>query len=150
MLSLQDGRYDTPDHSLFTTLLNVHKDDFYQPCEPSIKAMFGPRMPWQDIHARVEGPAARDIMINFVERYASSKYTAFARVIDVSFRWGKERPLNSRLLIQSIELPDYDINLVPGLGERDADSWAVQVFRSITSDSARYFIILFCHIYLYQ
>ena len=25
-------------------------------------------MPWQDIHARVEGRAARDIMINFVER----------------------------------------------------------------------------------
>ena len=28
-------------------------------------------MPWQDIHARVEGRAARDIMINFVERSAN-------------------------------------------------------------------------------
>ena len=35
---------------------------------PLIKAIHGPRMPWQDIHARVEGRAARDIMINFVER----------------------------------------------------------------------------------
>ena len=63
-----DGRYDTPEHSLFGTLLNEHKDDFYQPCEPSIRPLQGPRMPWQDIHAKVEGPAARDVMINFVER----------------------------------------------------------------------------------
>ena len=66
---LLDGRYDTPEHSLFQSLINEHKDDFYQPCEPGIKGSFGPRMPWQDIHARVEGRAARDIMINFVERY---------------------------------------------------------------------------------
>ena len=26
-------------------------------------------MPWQDIHAKIEGPAARDIMMNFVERW---------------------------------------------------------------------------------
>ena len=67
-LLISDGRYDTPEHSLFGTLLNEHKGDFYQPCEPNIKSQYGPRMPWQDIHARVEGPAARDIMKNFVER----------------------------------------------------------------------------------
>ncbi len=26
------------------------------------------RLPWQDVHAKVVGPAARDIMVNFVER----------------------------------------------------------------------------------
>ena len=67
-MHISDGRYDTPEHSLFGTLLNEHKGDFYQPCEPNIKSQYGPRMPWQDIHARVEGSAARDIMINFVER----------------------------------------------------------------------------------
>ena len=53
-------------------------------------------------------------------------------------RWGKERPLNTRLLIQNVELPTYDVNCVPGLkGDHDEASWSVQVFRSITSDSAR-------------
>ena len=64
-----DGRYDTPSHHLFRTLPTEHRDDFYQPCEPQIKANVGPRLPWQDIHAKIEGPAARDVMINFVERY---------------------------------------------------------------------------------
>ena len=63
-----DGRYDTPQHFLYRSLTDEHKDDFYQPCEPSIKANTGPRMPWQDIHVKLEGPAARDIMMNFVER----------------------------------------------------------------------------------
>ena len=68
MFFISDGRYDSPQHSLFQSLFNEHRDDFYQPVEPGIKASEGPRMPWQDIHARVEGRAARDIMINFVER----------------------------------------------------------------------------------
>ena len=66
-----DGRYDTPSHHLFRTLPTEHRDDFYQPCEPQIKANVGPRLPWQDVHAKIEGPAARDVMINFVERYAN-------------------------------------------------------------------------------
>lgn len=116
---LSDGRYDTPEHSLFQSLVNEHRDDFYQPCEPGIKACYGPRMPWQDIHARVEGPAARDIMTNFVERF------------------GKEQPLNSRLLIQNVETSgQYDIHFQEE-DKNDGNSWGVQVFRSITSDSAR-------------
>lgn len=30
-LDLCDGRYDTPQHPLFRTLLTVHKDDFHNP-----------------------------------------------------------------------------------------------------------------------
>ena len=65
---VSDGRYDTPHHPLFRSLNDEHLGDFYQPCEPGIKANMGPRMPWQDIHVKIEGPAARDIMMNFVER----------------------------------------------------------------------------------
>ena len=57
-------------------------------------------------------------------------------------RWGKERPLNTRLLIQNVGLPTHDVDCVPGLkGNGDDASWEVQVFRSITSDSARYSMI---------
>ena len=30
-LDLCDGRYDTPEHTLFRTLQTVHKDDYHQP-----------------------------------------------------------------------------------------------------------------------
>ena len=52
-----------------------------------------------------------------------------------SFRWGKERPLNSRLLMQDVCLPDYDFSPMSHLPDNEA--WNVQVFRSITSDAAR-------------
>ena len=55
---------------------------------------------------------------------------------NISFRWGKERPLNTRLLIQNVEAPYYDLESVPGID--DSSEWNVQVFRSITSDSARF------------
>lgn len=63
-----DGRYDTPEHPLFSSLQTTHQKDFYQPCEPTVKPNIGPRMPWHDIHVKLEGPVARDIMVNFVER----------------------------------------------------------------------------------
>ena len=50
-------------------------------------------------------------------------------------RWGKERPLNSRLLMQDVCLPDYDFSPMSHLP--DSEAWNVQVFRSITSDAAR-------------
>jgi len=69
-----DGRYDTPAHPLFRTLKGEHADDFYQPCENGrVNVNNGPRLPWQDVHARVVGPAARDIMVNFVERSGGRK-----------------------------------------------------------------------------
>jgi phosphatidylserine/phosphatidylglycerophosphate/cardiolipin synthase-like enzyme len=37
-----------------------------QNCTVGATAESGPREPWQDIHARVEGPAAVDIHDNFV------------------------------------------------------------------------------------
>lgn len=29
-----------------------------------------PKQPWQDIHSRIEGPGARDVVANFRDRYA--------------------------------------------------------------------------------
>lgn len=55
-------------------------------------------------------------MVNFVER------------------WGKERPLHTRLLIQNVTQPEFDWSTS---SEEQTDLWDVQVFRSITSDSAR-------------
>ena len=68
-LDLTGGRWDTPSHELFSTLLNEHLDDFRNSNAKSVPPEQGPRQPWHDIHMRVEGPAAHDIFLNFYERW---------------------------------------------------------------------------------
>ncbi|KAJ6686162.1 PHOSPHOLIPASE D [Salix purpurea] len=50
-LDLCDGRYDTPDHSLFRTLQTVHKDDYHNPTFTGSVANCQ-REPWHDMHSR--------------------------------------------------------------------------------------------------
>ncbi|KAK9076717.1 hypothetical protein SSX86_005051 [Deinandra increscens subsp. villosa] len=67
-LDLCVGRYDTPAHPIFSTLQTLHKDDYHQPnyTGPTTGC---PREPWHDLHSRIEGPAAYDILQNFEERW---------------------------------------------------------------------------------
>merc|ERR1719350_1937028 len=58
-LDLTGGRYDTPDH------LDDYRNSNAKGTSPSV----GPREPWHDIHSRVEGPIARDVLENFIERW---------------------------------------------------------------------------------
>ena len=38
-------------------------------CNKSAESEAGPREAWHDIHCRIEGPACRDVMRNFEERW---------------------------------------------------------------------------------
>ena len=67
-LDLTNGRYDTPEHPLFDTLKTVHSGDFRQQLG-GFDSRFGPRQPWHDCHAMVEGRAARDVVKNFEQRW---------------------------------------------------------------------------------
>ena len=51
-LDLTGGRYDTPDHELFKTLLTEHNGDFRNSDSKGISPMQGPREPWHDIHSK--------------------------------------------------------------------------------------------------
>ena len=51
-LDVAQGRYDTPEHPLFSTLQTKHQADFYQNCV-TVPAEMGPRQPWHDIHCKV-------------------------------------------------------------------------------------------------
>ncbi|KAK8482962.1 hypothetical protein V6N13_081296 [Hibiscus sabdariffa] len=111
-IDLTDGRYDTPCHPIFRTLGTVHHDDFHQPCfhDASI-AKGGPREPWHDMHCRLEGPVAWDVLFNFEQR------------------WRKQGEKD--VLVYLSEL--HDILVPPSLvtSPEDHETWNVQLFRSI-------------------
>lgn len=88
-VDLTDGRYDTAAHPLFSTAIPAfrpvaktfrkpvmppidgpHGKDFHNASMPGAAAAVGdPRQPWHDIHARVVGPVARDVLRNFTNRW---------------------------------------------------------------------------------
>lgn len=116
-IDLCDGRYDTRNHSLFRTLNTVHHDDFHQPNFPgaSIKKG-GPREPWHDIHCRLEGPVAWDVLYNFEQR------------------WKKQ--IGNQFLYTLNELDKFLTRPTEITSPDDKETWNVQLFRSIDGGAA--------------
>ncbi|PSS17857.1 Phospholipase D alpha 1 like [Actinidia chinensis var. chinensis] len=116
-IDLCDGRYDTPFHSLFRTLDTAHHDDFHQPnFSGAAIRKGGPREPWHDIHSRLEGPIAWDVLFNFEQRWRK--------------QGGKD------LLVNLRELKDVIIPPSPVTYSDDQETWNVQLFRSIDGGAA--------------
>ncbi|XP_057768808.1 phospholipase D alpha 1-like [Salvia miltiorrhiza] len=116
-IDLCDGRYDTQNHSLFRTLNTVHRDDFHQAnCRGADIRKGGPREPWHDIHCKVEGAAAWDVLYNFEQR------------------WRKQGGRDLLLPLQ--ELRGVVAPPSPVMFPDDRDTWNVQVFRSIDGGAA--------------
>ncbi|KAK1281825.1 Phospholipase D alpha 1 [Acorus calamus] len=116
-IDLCDGRYDTQFHSLFRTLDTAHHDDFHQPNFAGASIMKGgPREPWHDIHSRLEGPVAWDVLYNFEQRWRK--------------QGGKD------LLLQLRELSDIIVPPSPVMYTEDRETWNVQLFRSIDGGAA--------------
>ncbi|KAH9613491.1 hypothetical protein KSS87_005095 [Heliosperma pusillum] len=116
-IDLCDGRYDTQFHSLFRTLGTSNHDDFHQPNfkGTSIKKG-GPREPWHDIHSKLEGPVAWDVLQNFEQRWRK--------------QGGKD------LLLDLREMHALFIPPSPVTFPHDDETWNVQVFRSIDGGAA--------------
>ncbi|XP_073317041.1 phospholipase D alpha 1-like [Primulina huaijiensis] len=116
-IDLCDGRYDTPFHTLFRTLDTAHHDDFHQPnFTGAVITKGGPREPWHDIHSRLEGPIAWDVLFNFEQRWKK--------------QGGKDILLNLR------DLEDVIIPPSPATYTDDRETWNVQLFRSIDGGAA--------------
>ncbi len=115
-LDITDGRFDNPSFPLWSTIHSLHKADFYNNCVPGVTRETGPRQPWHDCHARVQGPVALDIMKNFEER------------------WQTQAEDNVQSLLH---LSSEEFSLEPDLepSEHEGGHWTCQLFRSITSDS---------------
>ncbi|KMT12174.1 hypothetical protein BVRB_5g101220 [Beta vulgaris subsp. vulgaris] len=129
-LDLCSGRYDTPGHTLFRTLQTVHKDDFHQPnfTGPTDGC---PREPWHDLHSQIDGPAAYDVLANFEERWLrASKPSGLQKM---------KRSYDDHLL-KVDKVPDI-IGREEAINHsnNDRESWHVQIFRSIDSNSVKGF-----------
>ncbi|XP_006657113.2 phospholipase D alpha 2-like [Oryza brachyantha] len=114
-LDLCDGRYDTQSHSLFKTLDAAHHRDFHQPSiDDADLSKGGPREPWHDIHSKLEGAVAWDVLYNFEQRW-------------------KKQGGHAHLLVN---LSAYEHLITPPSpvkfpGNDHHEAWSVQVFRSI-------------------
>ncbi|KAA0201860.1 hypothetical protein HAZT_HAZT008133 [Hyalella azteca] len=116
-LDITNGRWDTPEHELFKTLTSKHCGDFYNGCVQTTE-LVGPRQPWHDIHCKLEGPVCMDILNNFYERWRQQAGELLSR-------------------LRRISSDDFAVD-APAVVDDESKLWNVQVFRSITSDSASF------------
>ncbi|KAG8646094.1 phospholipase D delta isoform X2 [Manihot esculenta] len=137
-LDLCDGRYDTPEHKLFGDLDTIFDNDFHNPTFTSnVKS---PRQPWHDLHCKIEGPAAYDVLKNFEQRWGIA-----AKWRDFKLRKVTHWHEDALLRLERISWiptpspgPDGDKNVYV-TDEEDPENWHAQIFRSIDSGSVKGF-----------
>ncbi|KAK9220481.1 hypothetical protein WN943_009132 [Citrus x changshan-huyou] len=140
-LDLCDGRYDTPEHRLFRDLDTVFQDDYHNPTFSA--GTKGPRQPWHDLHCKIEGPAAYDVLTNFEQRWRkATKWSEFGQRFKRVTRWHDDALIKleriSWILSPSSSVPNDHPKLWVS-EEDDPQNWHVQVFRSIDSGSVKGF-----------
>jgi len=140
-LDLCDGRYDTPEHRLFRDLDTIYQDDYHN---PTISAgSKGPRQPWHDLHCKIEGPAAYDVLTNFEQRWRkATKWSELGLRLKRVSHWHDDALIKleriSWILSPSPSMPNDDPALWVST-EDNPENWHVQVFRSIDSGSLKGF-----------
>ncbi|CAA3025109.1 phospholipase D delta-like [Olea europaea subsp. europaea] len=140
-LDLCDGRYDTPEHRLFRDLNTDFEDDFHNPTFPP--GTKSPRQPWHDLHCKIEGPAAYDVLTNFEQRWRkATKWLEIGRHFKRISHWHDDALIKIER-ISWITSPSTTVpNDHPSLWvtrEDDPENWSIQVFRSIDSGSLKGF-----------
>ncbi|KAM0866858.1 hypothetical protein ACQ4PT_042370 [Festuca glaucescens] len=116
-IDLCDGRYDDENHTLFRELDTTYSHDFMQNNFKHASLRHGgPREPWHDVHCRIEGPAAWDVLANF------------------EHRWKKQAPSRLRGCLLDLSPATFPDPCSFNDGG-DTDSWNVQVFRSVDDAS---------------
>ncbi|KVH91160.1 C2 calcium-dependent membrane targeting [Cynara cardunculus var. scolymus] len=129
-LDLCDGRYDSPQHPLFRTLSTVHADDFHNPTFTG-NLVGCPREPWHDMHSKIDGPAAYDVMTNFEERWLKASKPHGLKKLKTTY---------DDALLRIERVPEIlGVNDQPCLSDQDPEGWHVQIFRSIDSNSVKGF-----------
>ncbi|KAH7513591.1 hypothetical protein JRO89_XSUnG0175200 [Xanthoceras sorbifolium] len=148
-IDLCDGRYDTPEHRLFRDLNTVFEGDFHNPTYPATTK--APRQPWHDLHCRIDGPAAYDVLINFEQRWRkSTKWKEFSLRFKKVTHWHDDSLIKveriSWILSPELSITRDGTTIVPTddrivrvSHENNPENWHVQIFRSIDSGSLKGF-----------
>jgi len=72
-LDLADNRWDSPNHHLCEPVKGHYPgQDFRNPFVENMDRNKDPRMPWHDVQIGVDGEAAYDVAINFIQRWNTS------------------------------------------------------------------------------
>ncbi|KAG0553102.1 hypothetical protein BDA96_01G565900 [Sorghum bicolor] len=132
-LDLCGGRYDTPRHTLFRTLETFHKEDYYNP-NFAVEDAHGPREPWHDLHSKLDGPAAYDVLKNFEERWLKASKRSGAKKLSKLSRSHNDSLLWIAKIPDIIAIDDEIYS-----NDNDPERWDVQIFRSIDSNSVKGF-----------
>lgn len=109
------GRYDSHQHPLFVQGKQEYANDFYQD-SADVHRGYGPRLPWHDVHSRLVGPAAHDVLKNFEER------------------WTKQITERLKLLV-NVNTSEFKVEKPEQQTVPEEYQWQVQILRSINSDS---------------
>ncbi|CAF2107104.1 unnamed protein product [Brassica oleracea var. botrytis] len=101
-----------------------------------------PRQPWHDLHCKIEGPAAYDILINFEQRWKkATKWSEIGQKFKRVTRWHDDSLIKleriSLILSLSTAVSTNDTLWVSK--DDNKQNWHVQVFRSIDSGSLKGF-----------
>lgn len=128
-LDLCDGRYDHPKHPIFRTLQTVHADDYHNPTYAG-NLTGCPREPWHDLHCKIDGPAAYDVLSNFEERWLKASKPFGIKKLKVSY---------DDSLLRLERMPDILGACDTSATENGPECWHVQIFRSIDSNSVKGF-----------
>ncbi|MDB5800700.1 MAG: phospholipase active site motif protein 6 [Rhodocyclales bacterium] len=119
-IDLTYGRMETPEFDVVVDPGRFVLNDMYNPCATRVREMSPgekelvkqgfaepysllleegcqPRMPWQDVHIKISGPAAVDVHRNFVRRWnmvarrmgssVSPKYESPERIAEINTAW---------------------------------------------------------------
>ncbi|TKY75286.1 Phospholipase D delta [Spatholobus suberectus] len=133
-LDLCDGRYDTPEHRILRDIDTVYQDDYHNPT--FCAGTKGPRQPWHDLHCKIEGPAAYDILTNFEQRWRkASKWSELGRKLKRVSHLHDDSLIKleriSWILSPSEPIPNDDPELWVSK-EDDPKNWHVQVTSSLS------------------
>lgn len=112
--------------------------------------MKAPRQPWHDLHCRIDGPAAYDVLINFEQRWRrSTRWKEFSLKFKKVTHWHDDALIKIERIswILSPELSStmdgttivpVDDRIVRVSHEDDPENWHVQViFVQISNDLRR-------------
>ena len=82
----------------------------------------GPRQPWHDLHSKIDGPAAYDVLANFGQRWLKAS--------EKRHRISIHRSSSEDALLEIDRIPNImGLSEASSVSDNDPESWHVQVIQ---------------------